>query len=284
MLINGKLTFDLFRFQILPRTRNQQASLFDEVHSLDELIRRKNEFFGQILQHFPQLSFRGEEIVQKIIFQSEEWLVGQLGTHKELVRGNSNLESEVIDDWPKITFLINNDPQIQTIAISTNRRAFSSTSVVASLLQSNLQRLLDRYHLVLHVEAQFNKIDFWKIIRQHQGQILSVRFQCVTPNMSSITDDLEIDLKQLAKDTNAQKTEIELKNAEGTVLEINQKNPIINSLVEYAAKGGGDISIRAKNIKKRIHTSTTLREIEIDELTIKNANADNLELIKRLLE
>ena len=55
-----------------------------------------------------------------------------------------------------------------------------------------------------------------------------------------------------------------------------KEDELVHSLVEYSSKGGGDISIRAKGVKKRIHTSKGINEINIDEIVIEGATQENL--------
>ena len=70
---------------------------------------------------------------------------------------------------------------------------------------------------------------------------------------------------------------MERRKPDGAKLEINDDNEMLNSIVEYASEGGGDISFKISGYKNRIHTSKSVKTIEIDEMTVENINADKLD-------
>lgn len=88
---------------------------------------------------------------------------------------------------------------------------------------------------------------------------------------------LELDLAQLSADTNSHRTDLKLNSSEGSTLEINQENSLVNSLVEYSSQGGGDIVVKIKGLKKTIRTSKSVREISFDELSIQNPTTETLD-------
>jgi hypothetical protein len=207
----------------------------------------------------------------------------KLASKHALTRQRPNFQAETLDDWPSINIIICNDSEVQTIAISKNTRAFSDTAVVAELLRVNLVQAVSSYGLALHIEPQFNRNFFWELINKYQGKITSVRFECVTPNMSRISQTVSEELKDLAKDTNTQLTELELKSHAESALDIKPDNKAVNSLLDYTSEGGGNISIRARGVRKLIRTATEVKEVVIDDLQIETANLDALELLKELL-
>lgn len=230
-----------------------------------------------MLTNFPTLHYRQAEINHKVDVDSSPWFVVEINTQKSLKREKPDFEQERIDTWPHIVAIINNHPEVQIIAVSRNTRAFSSGAVVAKILQENLGRVLQRYLLTFQVEALFEKSEFWHLVDEYQGRITSVNFELISPNMANISKVLELDLGRLNADTNSHRTDLKLNSSEESALEINQENPLVNSLVDYSSQGGGDIALKVKGIKKTIRTSKSVREISIDELSIQNLTPERLE-------
>jgi len=271
------IEFELFRFQLLPVTTHVTTDLFHEIKSTEDVRKNKNKFFWEIMSEFPEFSHKSLELNQKLILKEDHWIVFKLAAHKSLERENVDFKKEQIENWPCVTVLINNDPDVQVIAVSKNRKAFSSGSVITNLIQESLSSHLLQYQLSMHVEAIFDKNEFWSIVEQHRGKITNIRFELISPNMASISKSLELDLKQINKDTNSHKTVVELNSPEGATLEIEKTNKTINSLVDYSSEGGGDISFKIMGYKKRKHTSKSVSSIDIDEITIENISSDKLE-------
>jgi hypothetical protein len=183
-----------------------------------------------------------------------------------------------------VIVIINNDPTVQAIAISRNHKAFSSSRVVAAMLVENLQPALRNYQLHLDIEPLFEAQKFWALVEEYRGRIVSVTFELISPNMATISKSLEIDLAQINAETNSYRTDLKLNSGAGSTLEIAEKNKILNSLVDYASAGGGDIVLRVKGIKKKIRTSKNSREITIDEVVLKNPTPESLAFIEKLFE
>lgn len=276
---NPQIHFELFRYQLLPISQHIQKDMFREVLSAKELKEKKNDFFQEILEEFPTLQYRDAKINIRVDLAISPWYVIEINTQKTLQRDKPDFEKERIDTWPHVIVAINNRPDVQLIAISRNKKAFSSCAVIAKMLQDNFQKFLHEYYLNIQIEALFEKNHFWNLIEEYAGKITSVKFELISPNMANISKALELDLAQLNIDTNSHRTDLKLNSGEGSVLEVNPENTLVNSLVDYSAEGGGDIEIRLKGINKAIRTSKTVREITIDELSAKNLSPDMLAII-----
>lgn len=279
---NHIIHFELFRYQLLPLTRNVQMDMFLDdkfrsIKSVEELKERKNDIFCHVLTNFPTLQHRQAELNHKVDVDSPPWFVIEINTQKSLKREKPDFKQEKIDTWPHVVAIINNQPDVQIIAVSRNIRAFNSGDIVAKILQENLGRVLQQYLLSIQVEAIFEKSEFWHLVQEYQGRITSVNFELISPNMANISKALELDLARLNADTNSHRTDLKLNSSEGGALEISQKNPLVNSLVEYSSQGGGDIALKVKGIKKTIRTSKSVREITIDEISIQNITPERLE-------
>jgi len=279
-----EISFDLYRYQLLPITQNVQPDMYRKELTLEKLKEIKNELFFEVLDNLPTLKHRSLSLQHKSILKSNDWFAFKLGAQKTIERENKNFIKEKIESWPHVTVIINNDPSIQLIAISRNLKAFSGTSVVAKILESSLREHLLNMQLTLQIESIFDKKEFWSLIEKYQGKLTSVKFELISPNMANISKAIKIDLKQINTETNSHRTNIELNAAEGTVLEIDPENEILDSLVNYASEGGGDISMKIKGLKKKIHTKTTTKTMELDELTVDNLNENSLYILLESLK
>lgn len=275
-------TFELYRYQLLPASQQQQ-DLFQTLLSADDIRERKNEFLDAVLGEHLHFRHRGLEIKHKVELHDGPWFMFKIGAHKSVDRDTEDFRRERIESWPNITVIVHNAPDTQIIAISKNIKAFSSTGIVAKLFEHALTSALRSYGLTVQVREQFEKHNFWSVINSNLGKIARVRFEMVAPNMANISRALKIDFKQLNRESNCQKVNLELEALPGAVLEIKPDNELVDGCVEYASLGGGDIAIKIRGIKKEVRTSTTVKSVEIDELVIKSPDDQLLSIIKRLL-
>ena len=178
MMITGspQIHFELFRYQLLPATQHIQRDMFREVLSIKDLKEKKNIFFQEILDDFPSLQYKDAQTNVRVDLTSAPWYVIEINTQKTLQRDKPDFEKERIDTWPHMVVVINNSPDVQLIAISRNKKAFSSCSVVANILQDNFQKILHKYQLNIQIEALFEKNKFWDLIGKYSGKITSVNF------------------------------------------------------------------------------------------------------------
>jgi hypothetical protein len=275
--------YELFRFQLLPISQQQQE-LFSQTYTVEEIRTRKNEFLNNVLKKLPEFLHPRTEVRHKIERHEDELIIFKLSAHKSLNRYTEEFTREQLETWPNVTVVIDNAPDSQVIGISRNSLAFSSGHVVANLLERTLNIPLAEYGLTIQIREQFAKNNFWEIIDRYQGRIKRVRFEMVSPNMANISRVLEIDLKQLNRESNSQRTSIQLEAVDGASLELRPDNPLIAGCIEYASAGGGDIAIKVTGLKKEIRTSTSVSTVAIDNLEMELPKKDALAALNRILE
>ena len=78
-------------------------------------------------------------------------------------------------------------------------------------------------------------------------------------------------------------TEVELKSHPESSLELNKDDKTVNDLLSYTSLGGGNISLKARGVRRTIRTATEVRETIIDELQFDTSNEAGLEMLKALL-
>lgn len=276
-------TFDLYRYQLLPSSQ-QQRQLFDKLLSADEIREKKNEFFSDVIQKLPNFDHRTSAIKHKLVSHQGDLFIYKIGIHKSIDRDTEDFNKEKIENWPNVTLVINNNPESQIIAISRNKKAFSSTRSVVNLLEKAITPALNYYGLTVQINELFEKNNFWSLIEEYKGQISKVRFEMIAPNMANISKYLKVDLKQLNKDSNCHKANIELESLPNSHLEINRENELIDGCVEYSSQGGGDIVLKINGFRHEIRTSKSIKTVEIDEITVQNPSGDLLTSLNNIFK
>lgn len=256
--------FHIYRYQLLPVNRHFQADLYG-AKTVEELISQKNNLFNDAINS--DLAFKTSKTntsVQKLI-QQDDFMLFRIAVSRSLNHETRDFKTEVIDNWPKILVAIWNDPDKQLIAIQHRTTAFKDTDAAIKLIFNSIQETLSKYQLVAMPEPTFEKHIFWDLIKKNVNKVQEIEFEIITPNMANISGALPDDLKSFAKETNSVKNKLSISSDPDSALKIDENNPVINGLVEYSSKGGGDISIKISGYSKKIHTSKTVKEFSLNE-------------------
>jgi hypothetical protein len=277
--------FEIYRYQILPVDRYFQGELFGNIQSIEELIEVKNEVFQEAINGLKAVSTKKTEIIVRRLGAAGSLSIFRLGANRSIVRETEEFTEEELDNWPSFLIGVWNDPEKQLLIIEERREAFQHTSAVANAFENALSRRLASKQLAVYVEPLFKEEEFWKIAERYRGKITDVKFELITPNMSNISDALSEDLKDLAKSSNTAKTNLQIKAPDDSVLNLEGADRAVRDLVAYSSEGGGNISVKAKGVARRIQTAETKEHIEIDELEIQAHSAEEIaETMKALLE
>jgi hypothetical protein len=271
------IAYDVFRYQLIPKT-TKQLELFGEQISIDELKARKNEYFHQSLLNIRNfISARGNILLHKIYLDQNDITVFKIGPEKTVTIQDREFEQMTIETVEDVRVIVDNKPDIQKIAISQNYNAFETSFVVANILETNLNKVLDEYGIEISINPILKKEDFWKLIHRYEHKITSLRFEIIKPNISNISGSLGEQFKDLINATNSLKTTVELKAPQGRVLEnIDEDNKPLMEIADYAAKGGAsDIKIKIKNVNKVIRTNSTIEKVQISDVEV-SGNADDV--------
>lgn len=279
-------SFHLYRYQINPTVESWQPDVFGEgIKSIAELKSKKNEIFISALKDIPQFFHPRAELTHKL-FPFDNFLVLKLGANRSLIRTTKEFEEEILDNWPSVYVVINNDPNIQMMAVEIDFKVFYRTSTVVNILSTNLNDELQKNKLWLDIKPTFYKNEFWKIVNQHKNHVTKAEFYMVAPNLSNISDKLELDLGAIKNHTNSQNTNMTLESPKGESLTLTEDDSFTNSLVHYASEGGGTIHLKIKNIRKKIKTEDSIKTTEIDEIYFEGDNvpAQLVEQLRKALE
>lgn len=277
------INFNLYRYQILPKDRHFQGTLFGDIQTVEDLISKKNQIFYTQIKTIEEWKNKRASIKGQLIYDKDDFLLFRFAPRRTVKIENEIFEEEKYENWPSILVAIWNKADMQYMLIQDRKQAFSSTKSVLNTIIQSINISLSTKQLKIYAEPIFHKDAFWNIIDEHTRTIKNIKFELITPNMANISAALSEDLKSLAKGTNTAKTFLEI-DADDSILHIDKNDKQINSIVDYASEGGGNISIKVKGIKKRIQTANSVKSVEIGEIEITDSNMDRIvDLLKKVI-
>lgn len=281
---NKVLNFYVYRYHLLPiATQNQQYRLFeDKRYTLQEIKERKNEFFENTLNNL--LNSKNNNNPLKLEFNENEYYIFKIAQRKTTTI-TKNFENIQIGNEPYVYVIFNNNPNIQKIAISDNKDAFSNPDVVKNILKKVFRNDLEKFGLNIEIETLFDKVDFWKYVNKHKNEITFINFEYIKPNLANISKSLPIVFKDFTNSTNSHESHITIKAPDKGVLDnIDKKNQDINGLVNYISEGAGNIKLKVKSIRKQLNTKEKPIIMQINEIDIEGQSDQVIKLYKSIVE
>lgn len=281
--MNKTLNFQIFRYHLNPISNySQQTNLFpNENKSHEELKRKKNEFFDEILNGTNLYENKSNPL--KLVHSEDGFYLIKLAQKKSTII-SQNFEDNKVDHEPFVYIILNNDPKVQKIAISENSDAFTKPTVVKNILVKLFNKYLEEYGLGVAIEELFQKESFWKFVEKNKYILKLIDFKYIRPNLANISKSLPKDFKNFANDVNSKESHIVIKAPENGILEnINKENPTINGLVEYTSEGAGDIKIKIKGFRKQYSTKENPITIQIEEVQIEGKAEELIKVCKSII-
>lgn len=262
-------SFEVFRYQLVV-DKTLQKGLFDKYDSAEDLRADKNNILQEILTNDNfRFQSNSSEITSKLLYSRDTMSYFKIAVKRKTKVYKKDFSEDVIENYPNIILAFNNHPDVQKIAIQSNKLAFTDCKSVSHLLVKSIDEKVKSKNLSFFLEPIYDKKEFWNLVARYPKQIKQVTFDLVSPNLANISKNLTLNLKELYEDTNTQRTKVELNAEPESYLDIKDKSKFINSLVDYSADGGGDISMRVNGIRKKIHTAQSPSEFSIDEQLLK---------------
>lgn len=277
-----QIRFHLFRYHLLP-IENTTPQLFDLMElTIDEIKARKNEFFQNTLLSLPTSKSNSNPL--KIEDHDQSFFLFKIA-QKKTTKISKNFQTTTIDNEPFVYIIINNDPAVQKIAISENPEAFSNPDVVKNIIKKVLKSDSNKFGLNVEIERLFKVVSFWDFVSKNKNKITYIHFKFIKPNLAEIAGSLPLVFRNFSENVNSHNSQISIKAPDnGTLENIDKSNSQVNGLVEYASEGGGQITIKAKNIRKSYHTKENAVTLEIDEISIEGASDQVFKAYKTLVE
>jgi hypothetical protein len=283
MAIDESIEFLVFRYQLLLTRQSFQPTLFPKVNSPEDLLREKNAIFATVLEKTRDFSTGRIKLIHKQIAKGDDVFAYRIATSRNLTRETKDFRKERVENWPSILVAFDNKPDVQKLLVQRNSNVFQLPRTVPNLLSERLNRGLAEYQLELHIEPTFVRTEFWKLVEEHKNKIIEAHFELVSPNMANISHVLADELKGFAQSTNTAKTNLTLESPKAGRLSLDQKDKNLESLVDYASKGGGNVAIRVQGLRRRIQTDRTIAKVTVDKVEIEGATADDIiEIFEKL--
>ena len=276
--------FELFRYQLLPINRNIQGDFVNGINSVEELIEKKNVFFAQSIQETKDFSNNKLKIITKKLFDRNDFFLLKIAVRKRIHRETEEFKEEDIDTWPAVLVAIWNDPEKQIIAVQKKTQAFRTSKRVVDIIMNAILPKLRAYQLTTIVEPTFEKHIFWDLLKKHKNNVKSIEFKIITPNMANISGELSEELKSFAKISNSTTNTLKMESDSEASLNLDSSNNTLNGLVNYASNGGGDISLKVKGITSIIHTTQTVKSVEIDSFEMTGKSSNIVEKLKEIID
>ncbi len=263
--------FSLYRYQILPIDTQ-----FSMIYSLNTLIEKKNELFANELVELKNENTNNARRKYRIeiIKRKGEKYVLIISREKNVKYYRKDYTRDSVSSFPPAYILIDNDKQSQIIAVQ-NTKEYQSQKTLVSVLMKRILPKLAKENLCIKYSPIYKKNGFWNFINEHKGDVLSVLFEIITPNMSSISANLSEDIARMAKETQAVTTEYKITAGKGSTLNISENNKDIDGLVDYTAKGGGETKVKIRNSKSHFNTNDFQIKTEVSEIEM-TGNLDEL--------
>ena len=266
-------SFEVFRYQLVVDKAFQPDAFQHQYHSFSELKAAKNKIFDSIItENKFNFDAAKSETTSQLVHHNGDMYYFMLNVRRDKKIPKKDFTEDVIDTYPKVLVAINNNPNVQKIAIQSNPSAFKKTSIVANFIKDTVQKHIKSYNIAFAVEPTFEAQQFWSLVKAYPKQVKQVTFNLVSPNITNISEDLKFDLRTLNNDTNTQVTKLELNADKGSYLVLDEKSKLVNSIVNYAAFGGGDIGVKLDGLSKKLHTAQSVKDFSVDEQLLKSTN------------
>ena len=276
-----KTSFEIYRYQIIPQNRFWTPEFFvkKDYKSIDDLISNKNNIFSDVLKDLPsikQMSTNRSCLTCQLLSQKNQEYLFEFAVERKLLYEKKDFIKETLTNWPSFKVFIWNDPEHQYAVVQKRIEAFANTRTIISALNEAINQQLKKDNLCVYFEALFEERSFWDTVSTFKDALKEVRFELITPNMSNIASCLTDDLKDLAKDTNSCKMTVSLMSDNDSSLKLDGGNQNISGMLNYASSGGGNITFRAKKVKRLIKTNNSIKHFELDDVEVNSASPDQL--------
>ena len=257
----AKKIFHFYRYQLLPLNNISRL-----IYTKEELIKNKNLFFYEALQDLSHKERSQKRIYRYEIIDSLDQIFYMIVDKK--IDLNIVLEDhshDKIPTYPYSNIFIDNNKETQLIAIEY--LSYLKPKNVIKNFQTNLNKKLYEKGLCIKISQIYQKKSFWEFVENNHDSISKVSFNIITPNMSSISFNLNEEIKDIAKEIGAHETKLSLKAQAGEVLHLQKDNKTIEGLVDYSSQGGGRITVNLQGVKISFDTNNQQYNVEIDNFT-----------------
>lgn len=260
------IKYDIFTYQISPLS-NSQFNLFGENYSYEELVKNKNKFFFNI---FEKLTFYNSKykLNYKIEYSDDDFILIRLA-NKKTVKIEKDFHQEYFESEPSCLIAFYNNPEVQQIAIESDKTSFGNSFVVLKIIEKAIDKSLNEFNLRFYPHPKYEERILWEMLNKFEGRIEKLQFEFSKPNLARVNQNISEELKEASKMLNSSKTKIEFNAPDNQVLEnLNQDNKQLVDLVKTSSEGAGPAKIKLKGLRSWETTANSVKSIELDSLEI----------------
>ncbi|MFN8359345.1 MAG: hypothetical protein U0264_05460 [Candidatus Kapaibacterium sp.] len=283
MAHNRTKKFELYRYQIIPQKTGFQYSILEDIKNEEDLLKNKNTIFAEIVKGTKTYKNGNDSLINRIEHQVDDLFIIHFGQPRKRKITTNDFRPSYVDDYPDAILAFNNAPEVQMIAIQSNSEAFRQTRTLANIFQNTVNKVLIKHNLGIVIEPIFDPKDFWDLVRKYEKKITQVRFNIVRPNMPNISKELTFDLKAFSQDVGSTRSSFEFTSGDDSHLNLSPSNETINGLVNYSAAGGGNITLKAKGMRRFMKTNDKISEAIVDEYELHGPPDEVVKVFKTMM-
>lgn len=261
--------FQIYTFMFHPMMENQLEIPFEDFEKIDvqDSINRKQEILQETLDEFAKnegtsrkrFSYNGDDYSHRTYIHRDSITVLRIANNKKM-KIEQDFNVVELDNHPSCLVIIDNRKDRQVIAIERTR-AFNSTDLVGTIIQTTLRQSLAKSRLSLDVKGKFHTAEFWQVVSNAMSLkgIESVDFPFPYPNLPEVSDMVGAYFTDWAKRTNSEPT-LHLYGQNGESVRVSKEDIYILQAIKACAASGRPIIIKPKG--------SQLRKIGIDSPVI----------------
>jgi hypothetical protein len=133
--VSKQASFEVYRYQLVVDKMLQQG-VFQDYQTADEIRNNKNKILQDILTniHFRFQSSQSET-TSKLLYSAGTMSYYKIGVRRKTKVFKKDFTEDTIENYPNIIVAINNDPNVQKVAIQVNQTAFQDSKIASHIVQ-----------------------------------------------------------------------------------------------------------------------------------------------------
>ncbi|PBD15464.1 hypothetical protein CLD06_06045 [Wolbachia endosymbiont of Drosophila subpulchrella] len=272
--------FELFRLSLMARP--QRDLILDDPKGDPT----KEEYLRKVFNKKYMVSHRGTEFYYVPLPSDKKtppFLGGRIGRSFENIEftpPDQGFNESLHKGWKALAIVLDPSPHDdgQKIAVEVNREVGQASAILGSLIE-RINQEDDAIYMIDHrpiIDAE----TFWQFAKENKGNITNLKFEFTAPNMFGGRDSIQEELRAFRDNERAQKVSIALTSPDG----INTDTERVHEGVDYAEKGGGDITARTKNNRRyNSKNKVKITHIAIDSTSSESKLSQILNLARNVL-
>jgi hypothetical protein len=192
----------------------------------------------------------------------------------------SGLKDTLRESWPAARILI--DPRHHQDGQKVGVQHEHVLGMPFALFSSLVAQINSRpWETPYEIEASpiVDADTFWTFVDKYKGQVTSVLFEFVAPNMFGEKDNYDKEMRDMKAKEKIHRAKLEIESPDGLELHTDR----VKRAVDYISPGQGTIKATTKN-KQTYKSARKIRRITVEKKAIENATTEELirTLVKRI--